>query len=106
MARVMMRSSATNSTVKRMRKRKKVSCTEPVCSFETAAVVGIRSWMTHGCRPASATIQPDWLATKANGMVQRQTVCSQRCDAIRFFRPSHNTRRNMSTKYPPSATIT
>ena len=48
MARVMMRSSATNSTVKRMRKRKKVSYTEPVCSFETAAVVGIRSWMTHG----------------------------------------------------------
>lgn len=62
MTRHMMLTSAMSSTVKSIRKRKKVRATLPDCRSETAATVGIMSWMAQGCRPNSATIHPASLA--------------------------------------------
>ena len=50
--------STASMVVKRMRKRAKVSMTEPDFRSLAAAHVGSMSWMVQGWRPISATIQP------------------------------------------------
>ena len=57
--RVMIISSAISSVVNSTTNRKKAVISEPVLILETEATVGSRSWMVHGWRPTSATIQPD-----------------------------------------------
>ena len=44
----MMRISIARNKVKMATKRKKVVCTAPTLTLDTAALVGRRSWMTHG----------------------------------------------------------
>ena len=53
-----MLSSAMSSAVKSARKMKKVVATDSPGSFDTPTPTGIRSWMTQGWRPTSATTQP------------------------------------------------
>ena len=71
MAFTMMPISAMNKIVKMARKMKNVVCTAPADRLDMAALTGNKSWMAQGCRPTSATTQPAWLATKAQGMLHR-----------------------------------
>ena len=48
MAFTRMRNSAMSRTVKRIKKRKKVVCTEAGSSLEIEALVGRMSWIAHG----------------------------------------------------------
>jgi len=56
--RSMMLISAIRSPVKIAAKIQNVICTEEPGMSDIAADVGMRSWMTHGWRPTSATIHP------------------------------------------------
>ena len=70
MAFTMIPISAMNKIVKMARKMKNVVCTAPADRLDMAALTGNKSWMAQGCRPASATTHPAWLATKAKGTVE------------------------------------
>lgn len=88
MAFTMIPISAMNKIVKMARKMKNVVCTAPADRLDMAALTGNKSWMAQGCRPASATTHPAWLATKAKGMLHRAIRCSHLCPYSLFFHKS------------------
>ena len=101
MALIIMRNSMARKSVKMATKRKKVVCTAPTLTLDTAAFTGNNPSITHGWRPTSATIQPACPAMYTKGLEQRATQCNQViCWSFPFHSAHSTTHMSRSRKHP------